>query len=104
LHYTYNLAYSAKNAVNDHLSQTPELYLLALTGFAILTDMGVVSATLFRSIANLTNVTDAFVIACPIPQASFSGQPHLKHNNPKITPAKRRVYLYTTSCPPLDIA
>jgi len=81
-HNTYNLAYSADNAVNDHLSQTPELCLLALTQLAISTDTEVVSAKPFRSITNLTNVTtpDAFIISCSTPQASCFGQPHLKHN------------------------
>ncbi|KIM72989.1 hypothetical protein PILCRDRAFT_15597 [Piloderma croceum F 1598] len=37
--------------------------------------------------------SDAFVIACLTPQAFFSGQPHLKHNHPKIPLAERRVYL-----------
>ncbi|KIM79882.1 hypothetical protein PILCRDRAFT_547868 [Piloderma croceum F 1598] len=37
--------------------------------------------------------SDAFVIACLTPQAFFSGQPHLKHNHPKISPAERRVFI-----------
>ena len=48
----------------------------------------------FRSILNLTKITtiDAFVFAYP----SFLREPHIK---PKIQPAKRRVYLCTTTCP-----
>ena len=38
-----SLFYSAENAVNDRLARTPELYLLALTQFAISADTEVVS-------------------------------------------------------------
>lgn len=78
LHSLISLFYSAENAVNDRLARTPELYLLALTQFAISADTEVVSTqqTFFHLIFPISlSLSDAFVLPSLTPPSPLPSCP-----------------------------
>jgi hypothetical protein len=99
---------SAENAANDRLVQTPKLYLLALTQFAISADTEVVS--LEPHLVQPTQANRRIHPRCAPSRSSFSlvsssAHPQVDSNHNQAQAHKLRVYLSTTSyrqtrCPP----